>query len=100
MPELRFRAAVPEDAAEIADFMTRNFLAAYGHSSSPENVQKAVNDYYGVDAQRADLANNRIVNCLGIIDDKIVGLSQAKPPKADCDSHRFELSRFYALHRG
>jgi len=95
MPDMQFRAAVAQDAAEIADFMTRNFLAAYGHSSSPENVQKAINDYYGVDAQRADLAEASIVNWLCIINDKIVGLAQVKPPKADFESHRFELSRFY-----
>lgn len=95
MTEMQFRAAVPEDALEIADFMTRNFLAAYGHSASPENIQKAVQDYYGVDAQHADLANDRIVNCLCIVDDKIAGLAQVKPPKPDADPHKFELSRFY-----
>lgn len=100
--ELQFRSATPEDAVEIAEFMTRNFLAAYGHSSSPENIQKAVQDYYGVDAQRADLANDRIINCLCIIDNKIAGLAQVKPPKPDTDPHHFELSRFYvdALYHG
>lgn len=97
-----FRAAIPDDANEIADFMTRNFLAAYGHSSSPENIQKAVQDYYGVEAQRADLANAAIVNCLCVIENKIAGLAQVKPPKPDTDPHRFELSRFYvdALYHG
>jgi len=97
-----FRAAIPDDANEIADFMTRNFLAAYGHSSSPENIQKAVQDYYGVEAQRADLANAAIINCLCIIENKIAGLAQVKPPKPDTDPHRFELSRFYvdALYHG
>lgn len=102
MTELQFRLATPNDAMEIADFMTRSFLAAYGHSSSPENVQKAVQDYYGVDAQRGDLANDKIINCLCIIDDKIAGLAQVKPPKPDADPHHFELSRFYvdALYHG
>ncbi len=90
-----FRAAIPDDANEIADFMTRNFLAAYGHSSSPENIQKAVQDYYGVEAQRADLANAAIINCLCMIENKIAGLAQVKPPKPDSDPHHFELSRFY-----
>ena len=90
-----FRAAIPDDANEIADFMTRNFLAAYGHSSSPENIQKAVQDYYGVEAQRADLANSAIVNCLCMIENQIAGLAQVKPPKPDSDPHHFELSRFY-----
>lgn len=90
-----FRAAIPDDANEIADFMTRNFLEAYGHSSSPENIQKAVQDYYGVEAQRADLANAAIINCLCMIENKIAGLAQVKPPKPDSDPHHFELSRFY-----
>lgn len=90
-----FRAAIPDDANEIADFMTRNFLAAYGHSSSTENIQKAVQDYYGVEAQRADLANSAIVNCLCMIENQIAGLAQVKPPKPDSDPHHFELSRFY-----
>ena len=92
---MHFRSATLDDAAEIADFMTRNFLAAYGHSSSPGNVQKAVQDYYGVEAQHADLANDRILNCLCIIENKIAGLAQVKPPKADADPYNFELSRFY-----
>ena len=102
MTGLQFRFAVPEDAGEIADFMTRNFLAAYGHSSSPENIQKAVKHYYGVDAQHADLADNRIINCLGIIEEKIAGLAQVKPPKPDADQTQFELCRFYvdALYHG
>ncbi len=93
--DMQFRSAAASDAIEIAEFMTRNFLAAYGHSSSPENIQKAVQDYYCVDAQHADLANDRIVHCLCIVDNKIAGLAQVKPPKPDTDPHRFELSRFY-----
>lgn len=95
MSDMKFRSATPADAAEIAAFMTRNFLAAYGHCSSPENVQQAVQNYYGVEAQRADLANEDIINCLCIIDNKIAGLAQVKPPKPDGNQHKFELSRFY-----
>lgn len=92
---MQFRSAVPSDAAEIAAFMTRNFLATYGHSSSPENIQQAVQDYYGIDAQYADLANVNIINCLCIMDNKIAGLAQVKPPKPETDQQHFELSRFY-----
>lgn len=94
MGAMQFRSATPADAAEIAEFMTRNFLAAYGHCSSEENVQQAVQDYYGVEAQRADLANAEIINCLCIIDNKIAGLAQVKPPGKN-DQYKFELSRFY-----
>jgi ribosomal protein S18 acetylase RimI-like enzyme len=99
---MQFRLAIPEDATAVAEFMTRSFLAAYGHSSSPENVQKAVKKHYGVEAQHADLADNHIVNCLCIIDEKIAGLAQVKPPKPDADPNQFELSRFYvdAIYHG
>lgn len=92
---MEFRIAQPEDAPEIADFMIRNFLATYGHSASPDNVKKAVQDYYSVDAQHADLANDDVLNCLCIVENKIAGLAQIKAPKPDTDPHRFELSRFY-----
>ena len=95
MTNMQFRVAIPEDAINIAEFMTRNFLAAYGHSSSPKNVQQAVQDYYGVEAQHADLANDSILHCLCVIDNKIAGLAQVKPPKPDGDQHCYELSRFY-----
>lgn len=102
MAHLQFRLAAPEDAANIAEFMTRNFLAAYGHSASPENVQKAVKNYYGLEAQHADLADDCIVNCLCIIEEKIAGLAQVKPPGPGSDPTQFELSRFYvdAIYHG
>ena len=95
MANMHFRSATPADAVEIAAFMTRNFLAAYGHCSSEKNVQQAVQDYYGVEAQRADLANADIINCLCIFNNEIAGLAQVKPPKPHVDQHKFELSRFY-----
>jgi diamine N-acetyltransferase len=101
---MEFRHAHKQDAQEIADFMTRNFLATYGHSASAKNVAKAVHDYYGLDAQHADLADARIINYLCMIDNEIAGLAQVRPAKADSDTdpHRYELSRFYveaAYHR-
>jgi len=95
MTDMQFRLARPEDAAAVAEFMTRSFLEAYGRSSSPENVQKAVQNYYGVEAQHCDLADDSIVNCLCIVEDKIAGLAQVKPPKPGTDPKQFELSRFY-----
>jgi hypothetical protein len=32
--EVHFRLAGPADAPALADFMSRNFLAAYGHCST------------------------------------------------------------------
>ncbi|MEO6172486.1 MAG: GNAT family N-acetyltransferase, partial [Arenimonas sp.] len=41
------------------------------------------------------LANVEIVNCLCVMENKIVGLAQIKPPKPGTDPYQFELSRFY-----
>ena len=53
--DLVFRLAEPADAAALGDFMSRNFLAAYGHCSTPANVQRAILDYYGEPAQRRQI---------------------------------------------
>jgi ribosomal protein S18 acetylase RimI-like enzyme len=54
---LRFRQATPADAAALAGFMERNFRATYGHCSTPANVDAAVHEHYGLDAQRRQLAD-------------------------------------------
>ena len=45
MSEPRFRLAEAADAPALARFMTRNFLAAYGHCSTPANVAAAVAEH-------------------------------------------------------
>jgi diamine N-acetyltransferase len=95
MTSMHFREATAADAEEIAVFMTRNFLAAYGHSASQKNIQQAVNDYYGTGAQHADLADENIINCLCMIENKIAGLAQIKPAKPGADPQQFEMTRFY-----
>jgi ribosomal protein S18 acetylase RimI-like enzyme len=55
-PALRFRLASTDDAAALGEFMTRNFVAAYGHTASPENIAAAIARNYGESAQRRQLA--------------------------------------------
>jgi ribosomal protein S18 acetylase RimI-like enzyme len=62
--ELNFRLAVPADAASLGEFMTRNFLAAYAHTASPENVRHAIADNYAEAAQQRQLSDE---NNLGLI---------------------------------
>jgi ribosomal protein S18 acetylase RimI-like enzyme len=56
LKELRFRHATTADAAALGEFMTRNFVATYGHTASPENIAAAVVDNYDESAQRRQLA--------------------------------------------
>lgn len=53
---LHFRIAGPDDAAALGEFMTRNFVAAYAHTASPENIAAAVAKNYGEAAQRRQLS--------------------------------------------
>ena len=58
-PSPAFRLATPADAAALGEFMSRNFLDAYGDCSTPENVQAAVVEYYGLEAQQRQIADPR-----------------------------------------
>jgi ribosomal protein S18 acetylase RimI-like enzyme len=54
---LRLRLGDVADAAPLAAFMERNFRATYGHCSTPANVDAAVLEHYGLEAQRRQLAD-------------------------------------------
>jgi GNAT superfamily N-acetyltransferase len=56
-PALRFRLAGPADAPALAGFMARNFVAAYGHCSSPANIAAAIDEHYGLAAQARQIAD-------------------------------------------
>jgi GNAT superfamily N-acetyltransferase len=57
MIAVRFREATAADAAALAQFMERNFRAAYGHCSTPANIDAAVLEHYGLEAQQRQLAD-------------------------------------------
>ena len=56
-PAIRFRVAGPADAAALGEFMARNFIAAYGHCSTPENIAAAIAEHYGEAAQARQIAD-------------------------------------------
>lgn len=56
-PAIRFRLAGPGDAAALGEFMARNFIAAYGHCSTPANIAAAVDEHYGEPAQSRQIAD-------------------------------------------
>jgi GNAT superfamily N-acetyltransferase len=64
MSTLAFRHGDPRDAAALADFMERNFRATYGHCSTPANIDAAVHEHYGLDAQLRQLGDPARLNLL------------------------------------
>ena len=96
---LRFRLAEAADAAALGEFMARNFLAAYGHCSSPENVRAAVEANYGEPAQLRQILDANRHNLIVLDGDDWVGHAQINiasnaPPEAQ-SLPALELSRFY-----
>ena len=59
---LQFRVAGPDDAPALGEFMARNFRAAYGLCSTPENIAAAIEQHYGVAAQARQIADPQRCN--------------------------------------
>ena len=94
-----FRMAVAGDAGALADFMTRNFLAAYGDCSTPENVAATVTEHYGLAAQARQLGDPTRINLLAECDGVLAGHAQlhvgGDTPAAVSPLPTIEIARFY-----
>ena len=94
-----FRLAQASDAAELGEFMARNFLAAYGHCSTPENVQAAVLEHYGEAAQLRQITDATRWNLVALVDGEWAGHAQLHEfgdlPDGAGPGPSIELSRFY-----
>lgn len=94
-----FRLAVADDAARLGEFMSRNFLAAYGHCSTPGNVQAAVVEHYGLPAQQRQIADPTRWNLVMTVGDDWAGHAQLREPSslpAGAGAEpALELCRFY-----
>jgi GNAT superfamily N-acetyltransferase len=99
LPGLAFRHAVAADAPAMGRFMTRNFLAAYGHCSTPGNIARAIDDYYGEEIQSRQIADPRYLDLLALAGEELAGIAQlrldAPTPPAVRGLPAIELSRFY-----
>jgi GNAT superfamily N-acetyltransferase len=98
--DLRFRLAGPADAPALADFMSRNFLAAYGHCSSPANIAAAVAEHYGLAAQQRQIGDATRVNLLAETPDGVLaGHAQlhfdGDTPAAVAPRPAADVARFY-----
>jgi ribosomal protein S18 acetylase RimI-like enzyme len=94
-----FRLAVAADSAALGEFMARNFLDAYGHCSTPENVQAAVEEHYGEPAQLRQIADPGRWNLVALVDGECAGHAQlrevSEAPEGAGPPPVIELSRFY-----
>jgi GNAT superfamily N-acetyltransferase len=99
MPDPDFRLALPADAGNLGDFMARNFLSAYGHCSTPENIQAAIAEHYGEAAQLRQIQDPSRWNLIALSGDDWSGHAQLKsggtPPSGVSALPAVELSRFY-----
>ena len=97
--ELDFRLAESADAAALGEFMARNFLAAYGHCSTPENIQAAIHEHYGDAAQLRQIQDPSRWNLIALHGEEWAGHAQLKSggDVPDCVTAlpAVELSRFY-----
>lgn len=96
---LEFRLAKPADSAALGDFMARNFLAAYGHCSTPENIQAAIHEHYGEAAQLRQIQDPSRWNLIALHGEAWAGHAQLKSggdvPDGATAHPAVELSRFY-----
>jgi ribosomal protein S18 acetylase RimI-like enzyme len=97
---IAFRLADGADAPALAEFMARNFIAAYGHCSTPGNIAAAVAEHYGIAAQQRQLADAARCNLLAVAGDgSIAGHAQLRfgtaAPPAVVPLPAAELARFY-----
>jgi GNAT superfamily N-acetyltransferase len=100
MSELRFRHGRAGDAAPLAQFMERNFRATYGHCSTPDNIDGAVREHYGLEAQARQLADPDRINLLvETADGVLLGHAQLHfghpPPDPVQPRPAAEVTRFY-----
>ena len=97
---IRFRIAGPNDAAALGEFMARNFIAAYGHCSTPENIAAAVAGHYGESAQARQIADPSRCNLVAEGDaGEWLGHAQLRfdgpTPEPVSPRPAAELARFY-----
>jgi len=94
-----FRLAGAADAAALATFMTRNFLATYGGCSTPENIAATVSKHYGVEAQTRQLADPGRANLVMECDGALAGHAQLRfgsaTPAPVQALPSAEIARFY-----
>src|SRR6187401_2090170 len=93
------RHARVADAAAIAQFLGENFVIAYGHCSTPENVRAHVAGVFSSERLATELGSSEYLAFLAEQDDgTVVGVTHlafATPTPACVEVPAVELRRFY-----
>lgn len=96
---LGFRLADRADAAALGEFMSRNFLAAYGHCSTPDNVRACIAEHYEEAAQLRQISDPERWNLIVTAGAAWAGHAQLKTGGGLADTvgdpEAIELARFY-----
>jgi ribosomal protein S18 acetylase RimI-like enzyme len=97
--DIQFRMAEAADAAALGEFMERNFMAAYGHCSTPENLEAAIRQHYGEPAQLRQILDGDRCNLIAFEGERWIGHAQlhlgSMAPAEAAGLPALELSRFY-----
>jgi len=100
---VNFRIASVDDAAALGEFMTRNFVASYGHTASPENIAAAVAGNYGESAQQRQLVAEHHLALVAesgreLVAHALLNLS-GLPSSGEIQAPAIEVARFYVDRR-
>ena len=94
----RIRAAVPGDAASLAEFAARTFRETFEADNTPEDMALYLNASYAPERQEAELRDAGIVTLLAENEGQLAGYCQLREgaaPECVPDAAPVEIWRFY-----
>ena len=97
-PDFRIGIAQSADAPRLSQLLASTFLAAYGHCSTPANVQAFIAENYRPDRQAGEIESADIVNFIATSGSDLAGVAQLRlrtPAPAAVGGRALELGRFY-----
>lgn len=100
MPDAVIRRATPADAQVLSDIGQATFTETFGHLYPPEDLAQFLEEAYGLERTRADLADPDKAAWLVEADGEAVGHALAGPcdlPHAEVTPQCEELKRLYLL---
>ncbi len=94
------RRATLDDAATLAEFAERTFRDTFGRDNSAQDMDRYVAEHFGVERQRAELAEPRGIVLLMELAGDVVGYAQllvGSAPSEIVATPAIELQRFYII---
>ena len=104
-PAVRLRAAVPGDAAALAELAARTFAATFAEFTPPADLAAFLVATYGAAQHGAEIADPDVATVLAVAGETIVGFVQVRhgsPPPCVAADGAIELGRLYVdgTHHG